>query len=53
MLTYIVIELFLIPFKLIKFFTVLSVEVVKFMLLLPTYIFGGVKRWTIKRTINL
>ena len=44
MLTYIVIELFLIPFKLIKFFTVLSVEVVKFMLLLPTYIFGGVKR---------
>ena len=53
MLTYTIIELFLIPFKLIKFFTVLSIEVIKFMLLLPTCIFGGVRKWTIKRTINL
>ena len=44
MLTYIMIQLFLIPFKLIKFFTVLSVEVVKVMLLLPTCIFGGVRK---------
>ena len=53
MLTYIIINLFLIPFKLIKFFTVLSVEVVKFMLILPTCIVGGIRKWTIKRTINL
>ena len=53
MLTYIIIELFLIPFKFIKFFTVLSIEVIKFMLLLPTCLFGGVRKWTIKHTINL
>lgn len=52
MLTYITIELFLIPFKLIKFFTVLSIEVVKFMLLLPTCIVGGIRKWT-KKLENL
>ena len=52
MLTYITIELFLIPFKLIKFFTVLSIEVVKFMLLLPTCILGGIRKWTKKLMKN-
>ena len=49
MLTYITIELFLIPFKLIKFFTVLSVEVTKLMLKIPCSLYGGTKNWTIKR----
>lgn len=52
MLTYIIIQLFLIPFKLIKFFTVLSIEVIKFMLLLPTCIFGGIRKWTKKLMKN-
>ena len=46
MLTYITIELFLIPFKLIKFFTVLSVEVTKLLIKLPFCFFGGTKKWT-------
>ena len=46
MLTYITIELFLIPFKLIKFFTVLSVEVTKLMVKLPVCLLGGTKKWT-------
>lgn len=53
MLTYITIELFIIPFKLIKFFTVLSVEVTKLLIKLPFYFFGGIKKWTIKRTMTL
>ena len=53
MLTYITIELFLIPFKLIKFFTVLSVEVTKLMLKITFCLFGGTKKWTIKRTMTL
>ena len=53
MITYTIIELFLIPFKLIKFFTVLSVEVTKLLIKLPTCIVGGIRKWTIKRTINL
>lgn len=44
MLTYITIELFLIPFKLIKFFTVLSVEVTKLLIKLPICFFGGIKK---------
>lgn len=46
------IKLFLIPFQLIKLFYILSVEVVKFMLLLPTCIFGGIRKWT-KKLENL
>ena len=46
MLTYTIIELFLIPFKLIKFFTVLSVEVVKLMIKLPVCLLGGIRKWT-------
>ncbi len=53
MLTYITIELFIIPFKLIKFFTVLSVEVTKLLIKLPFCFFGGIRKWTIKRTIIL
>ena len=44
MLTYITIELFLIPFKFIKFFTVLSVEVTKLMVKLPVCLLGGTKK---------
>lgn len=44
MLTYIIIELFLIPFKLIKFFGVLSVEVIKLMLKIPCSLYGGTKK---------
>lgn len=46
MLTYITIELFLIPFKFIKFFGVLSVEVTKLMLKIPCSLYGGTKKWT-------
>ena len=53
MLTYITIELFLIPFKLIKFFGILSIEVTKLLIKLPFCLSGGTKKWTIKRTINL
>ena len=48
MLTYIIIQLFLIPFKLIKFFTVLSVEVTKLLIKLPTCLCGGIRKWTKK-----
>lgn len=44
MLTYITIQLFLIPFKLIKFFTVLSIEVVKLFFTIPLALFGGVRK---------
>ena len=38
------IKLILLPFKLMKLFTILSVEVVKFILLLPFLVLGGTKR---------
>lgn len=44
MITYITIELFLVPFKLIKLFGILSVEVTKLMLKIPFSLFGGVRK---------
>ena len=38
------IKLILLPFKIMKLFMILSVEVVKFMLLLPFLLLGGTKR---------
>lgn len=52
MITYITIELFLIPFRLIKLFGLLSIEVTKLMLKLPFSLFGGVRKWT-KKWLNL